>query len=105
MELKRTRRALHRRLSVSRRHMLRSAPLVASGAALAACGPARPGAAPEITQSRQPVTLRWSTYGTGTDPFVQAAEQGLALFKQQQPHITVEAEPQAAGWQEKNLSQ
>lgn len=94
----------HSRVAVTRRSLLGAVPLLASGAALAACGSARTEMAP-AAQSKQPVTLRWSTYGTGTDPFVQAAEQGLALFKQQQPHVTVEAEPQAAGWQEKNLSQ
>ena len=87
----------------SRRAMLAGA-VASAGPALAACLPGRDqGSAPAAP--KEPVTIRWSTYGTSTDPMVQAVDQGLALFKQQLPHITVEPEPQGPGWQEKNLSQ
>ncbi len=72
--------------------------------AVAACATGRQDVQPG-TASKEPATIRWSTYGNSTDPMVQAVEQGLALFKQQQPHITVEPESQGPSWQEKNVSQ
>ena len=86
------------------RRALLAVTLAAGAPALAACLPGRDqGSA--LAAPKEPVTIRWSTYGTSTDPMVQAVDQGLALFKQQLPHITVEPEPQGPGWQEKNLSQ
>lgn len=81
--------------------------LVASGvglAAVAAAGCSRTeGGAPAV--QKQAVTIRWSTWGNSANPMVQAVAQWLALFKQQQPHITVEPETQEGNWQEKNLTQ
>jgi multiple sugar transport system substrate-binding protein len=44
--------------------------------------------------TKAPVTLRWSTWGDANSPMVQAAEQGLALFRTRFPTVTVMAEPQ-----------
>jgi multiple sugar transport system substrate-binding protein len=88
----------------TRRRALAATAAGSMTAATAACVPGRPDGA-ATTASKEPVTVRWSTWGNSANPFVQAAEQGLAIFKQQQPHITVQAEPQEAGWQEKNVSQ
>src|SRR5688500_17054997 len=68
-------------------------------AALSAC--AAPGASAPAAD-KKPVSLRWSTWGDAANPMVQVTEKGLAIFKQKFPHITVSAEPQPSGWQEKN---
>ena len=70
---------------------------------LAACGAGSQQA--PAAASKAPVTIRWSTWGGANHPMVQAASQGLALFKQQQPHVTVEAEPQETGFADRNLAQ
>jgi multiple sugar transport system substrate-binding protein len=87
----------------TRRAALATAAGLPAALSSAACLPGRGEGGPPA--SKEPVTIRWSTWGNSANPFVQAAEQGLALFRQQQPHITVVPEPQEAGWQEKNVSQ
>ena len=89
------------------RRTTRRSVLAGSGAsaalALSAC--AGPGPSASSTANKQPVTLRWSTWGDAANPMVQGAEKGLAIFKEKLPYVTVVAEPQVGTWQEKNYTE
>ena len=84
-----------------------TAAAVVSPVAVACGGASTP---PTGSQSRQPVTLRWSTWGNDNNPMVQGAAQGIEIFRQKFPHVTVSAEPQVSTpggprWQEKNFAE
>lgn len=102
-----------RRGTLGRRAALRAGaaflPPVVAGACAA-------GGAPDAGQrggpdaGRQPVTLRWSTWGNESNPMVEGAARGIELFRQKFPHVTVAAEAQVSTpggptWQEKNFTE
>ena len=73
------------------------------GAILAACAPGSGGG--ESTLTKDPVTLRWSTWGNDQHPFnTDAAPKTLAVFNQKFPNIKVEVEAQNSGWETKNAA-
>src|SRR5918995_1395706 len=81
-----------------------------AGAGLAACGATGPGSSAPSARTREPVTLRWSTWGNENNPMVEGAAKGIEIFQQKYPHITVKAEPQVStpggpSWQEKNFAE
>lgn len=94
----------------TRRGLLASAAAVLpAAAAVAACGPVQPGG-PGQTQTKQPITMRWSTWDNEKSPMVEAAGKGAALFKEKFPYLTVTPEPQistpgGASWSEKNYAE
>ena len=88
----------------TRRHYLSGTAAGAAGALLAACGAG--GAAPQNPNvAKEPVTLRWSTWGGDAHPFnTDAAPKTLALFNAKFPNIKVEVEPQNSGWPAKHTA-
>ena len=96
------------RTTLTRRRLTSLTLLTLASPIAAACGaPSSPSAS---TQSRQPVTLRWSTWGNENNPMVQGAAQGIEIFRQKFPHVTVKAEAQVSvpggpSWQEKNFAE
>jgi multiple sugar transport system substrate-binding protein len=81
-------------------------------AVLAACagpgagGPAGGGAEGQPATSKEPVVLRWSTWGDGQNPFnTTAAPMGLELFNKKFPNVQVQVEVQLTGWDVKNASE
>ncbi len=79
-----------------RRIMAGFAALVGTGA-MAACAPGAPAA--DVSKSKEPVTLRWSTWGDANNPFnSQGIPMGMPLFKQKFPKITVQPEVQLCDW-------
>ncbi|HEU5318627.1 MAG TPA: extracellular solute-binding protein [Chloroflexota bacterium] len=76
----------------------------------AACGAAGERSAPGGSSAREPVTIRWSTWGNENNPMVEGAAKGIDIFRQTFPHVTVKAEPQVGvpggpSWQEKNFAE
>ena len=98
-------------MRITRRHILHTALGVGVTSLLAACAPGSAGVSESTsTQSKTPVSLRWSTWGNATSPMVQGAEQGLALFREKFPHITVTPEPQVntpngPSWADKHIAE
>jgi multiple sugar transport system substrate-binding protein len=80
-------------MAITRRRIALTTFGTGTTALLAACAPGSAGA-PQSTLSKEPISLRWSTWGNATSPMVQAAEKGLALFKEKFPNVTVTPEPQ-----------
>jgi multiple sugar transport system substrate-binding protein len=82
----------------SRRRILTSAAALAGMGMLAAC---TPGSAPEAdtaTKLKEPVTIRWSTWGDANNPFnTQGIPQGMPLFNAKFPNIKVVPEVQVGG--------
>jgi multiple sugar transport system substrate-binding protein len=83
---------------------------LAGSHALGACAPGGGGEPEPQPASKQPVTLRWSTWGDAANPMVEGAAKGIELFRQKFPHVTVIAEPQVSTpggptWQEKNFTE
>jgi hypothetical protein len=83
-----------------------------AGALLAACagpgagGPGAGGAEGQPATSKEPVVLRWSTWGDGQNPFnTTAAPMGLELFNKRFPNVQVQLEVQLTGWEQKNASE
>ncbi|MGH2353452.1 MAG: ABC transporter substrate-binding protein [Chloroflexota bacterium] len=80
-------------------------------ATTAACAPGGVGGQPASQSvTKQPVTLRWSTWGNDTNPMVEGAAKGIDIFRQKFPHVTVNAESQTSTpggptWQEKNFAE
>ena len=86
-----------------RRIMAGFAALVGTGA-MAACAPGAPAA--DVSKSKEPVTLRWSTWGDANNPFnSQGIPMGMPLFKQKFPNITVQPEVQLSDWPQKNRTE
>ncbi len=99
------------RRRLTRRALARGGAALTATAAIA-CAPAagRDGRASDPPAGRQPVTLRWSTWGDAANPMVQGAAGGIDVFRQQFPHVAVTAEPQVSTpggptWQEKNFAE
>jgi multiple sugar transport system substrate-binding protein len=95
-------------MAITRRRIALTTLGSASSAFMAAC--ASGASQPATTQNKAPVALRWSTWGNGTSPMVQAAERGLALFREKFPNVTVMAEPQVntpngPTWPEKHVTE
>src|SRR5262245_51408267 len=76
----------------------------AGAAALVACG--APGGAGETpgggTAAQQPAKLLWEIRGGPT--YQELVEEGLKLFNQRFPKVTVETFPKEGAWQEKLLA-
>ncbi|MBI3971023.1 MAG: sugar ABC transporter substrate-binding protein [Chloroflexi bacterium] len=112
MQVRRTKQTTHTALAtMTRRRMFgRGAVPLGVAAALAACAPGAAQQGPAGgTRTKQPVTLRWSTWGNDKNPMVEAAAKGAALFKEKLPHVTVEPEPQVStpggqSWRDKILA-
>ncbi len=81
---------------VTRREVMASVmPGVASGVVLAACVPGGNSSAEPPGLGKEPVTIRWSTWGDQNNPFnTQAVPRGLQLFTQKFPNVKVEPEVQ-----------
>lgn len=91
-------------MKTSRRNVMRGATAaLGTGVVLAACAPGTGGG--ESSVGKEPVTLRWSTWGNDQHPFnTDAAPKTLALFNQKFPNVKVEVEPQNTGWETKNTA-
>ncbi|MGH2355686.1 MAG: ABC transporter substrate-binding protein [Chloroflexota bacterium] len=83
----------------------------ASIAVLTACGvDGATGGQTQSLKTKEPITLRWSTWGNENNPMVQGSAAGAELFQQKFPHITVTPEPQVntpggPNWREKNFAE
>jgi len=87
-----------------RRIMAGFAALVGTGA-MAACAPGT-GTGADPAKGKEPVTLRWSTWGDANNPFnSQGIPMGMPLFKQKFPNITVQPEVQLSDWPQKNRTE
>lgn len=85
---------------ISRRGLLaRGGALAGSAALLAACASSAGGGTQEAPGlGKEPVTIRWSTWGDAANPFnTTAVPRGLAIFNQKFPNIKVQPEIQNGG--------
>ncbi|HEV2125799.1 MAG TPA: extracellular solute-binding protein, partial [Chloroflexota bacterium] len=101
----------HPALSRATRRRVFGGAVTVGAVSLAACGvgPAQQQAGGSM-QSKQPITLRWSTWGNEANPMADAAAKGAAIFKEKFPHVTVTPEaqvstPGGASWRDKILSE
>lgn len=97
--------------ALTRRRLLGTASCLLPAASwlLAACGPLQPGSAGR-GQTKQALTLRWSTWGDDKNPMADAAGKAAGLFKEKFPRVTVEPEaqvstPGGASWRDKILAE
>src|SRR5688572_26829126 len=80
-------------MAITRRRIALTTFSAGTTALLAACAPGS-ASGPQATLGKEPISLRWSTWGNATSPMVQAADKGLALFKEKFSNVTVTPEPQ-----------
>ena len=93
---------------VTRRGLTLAAGAGVATAFLAGCGAAPREASP--VQGKQPVTLRWSTWGNQNNPMTEAAASAAEIFREKHPHVTVTPEAQVSvsggpSWTEKNYAE
>jgi multiple sugar transport system substrate-binding protein len=95
------------RVRRTRRMVLAAAATGTAALAVTACNaPGGSGSAPAAGQKKEPVTLRWSTWGDAQNPFnTTAAPKGLELFNAKHPHVTVQVEVQVGDWATKNTTE
>lgn len=90
--------------SRTRRGAILSGAGAMSAVAVAACAPGTGGG--DSARSKEPVTIRWSTWGDANNPFnSQGIPQGMPLFKAKFPNITVVPEVQLGDWPQKNRTE
>lgn len=93
-------------MAITRRGFVISSSAVGAGGILAACGAAGGPSTIQQGKTTREVTLRWSTWGDGSNPFNQnAAPRGVRLFNEKFPKIKVEIEPQVGNWSQKNQTE
>src|SRR5919202_717875 len=94
----------------SRRSVIRAGAGAGVVSVLSACagGGQAGGQQPNVT--KQPVTIRWSTWGDESNPMVEGSAKGAAIFKEKFPNVTVKPEsqvdtPGGATWYQKNFTE
>ncbi len=98
--------------SISRRALLEMGGTTGAAALIAACSAGRGGSGEPApgALTKEPVKLRWSTWGDQNNPMVEGAAKGIELFRQQFPNVTIQAEPQVntpggPSWTDKNFTE
>lgn len=95
----------------TRRTALRTAAVAGAAGVAAACGVGgSSGSSGPGTLGKEPVTIRWSTWGNENNPMVEGAAKGVDLFREKFPNVTVKPEPQIStpggpSWTDKNFAE
>ncbi len=94
----------------SRRSVIRTGAGAVAVSILSACGGAGQGGQQQPNLTKQPVTIRWSTWGDESNPMVDGAAKGVAIFKEKFPNVTVKPEaqvdtPGGPSWSVKNFTE
>jgi multiple sugar transport system substrate-binding protein len=78
-----------------------------AGVVASACAPGGGAGSPDsATLSKEPVTIRWSTWGDANNPFNSAGiPMGMPIFNAKFPHIKVQPEVQLSDWPAKNRTE